>query len=78
MSKTKSSSGYSKKGKNKSENSENNVGKRFCTLREGVPRSFSPSVAGERLRLIRMNADKWVNGTLLHYAFFENTGQFKK
>lgn len=78
MSKTKSSSGYSKKGKNKSENSENNAGKRFCTLREGVPRSFSPSVAGERLRLIRMNADKWVNGTLLRYAFFENTGQFKK
>ena len=39
---------------------------------------MSPSVAGERLRLIRMNRDKWVNGTLLHYSFFETGGSFSR
>lgn len=57
---------------------KNIAARRFCTLREGPPREFARTVAGERLRLIRMNGDKWVNGTLLRYAFFENTGQFKK
>ena len=52
--------------------------RRICTLREGPPHEFAPTVAGERLRLIRMNQDKWVNGTLLRYGFFENTGQFAK
>jgi hypothetical protein len=56
----------------------NIAARRFCTLREGLPREFAPTVAGERLRLIRMNEDKWVNGTLLRYGFFENTGQFTK
>ena len=50
--------------------------KRYCNLREGPTRQFAANVAGERLRLIRMNEDKWVNGTLLHFAFFENSGQF--
>ena len=50
--------------------------KRYCNLREGPTRQFAVNVAGERLRLIRMNEDKWVNGTLLHFAFFENSGQF--
>jgi hypothetical protein len=56
-----------------------NIGaRRFCILREGLPREFAPTVAGERLRLIRMNEDKWVNGTLLRYGFFENTGPFTR
>ena len=43
---------------------------RRCTLRPEQPRSFSPTVGPERLRLIRMNNTKWVNGTKLHYFFF--------
>jgi len=31
--------------------------KRFCTLREGPPPQFAPSVAGERVRLIVMNSE---------------------
>jgi len=50
---------------------------RFCTLREGPPRAFSPSVGGERARLIILNGNKWVNGTTIKYAFFENAGTFK-
>jgi hypothetical protein len=41
-----------------------------CSIREGPPRQFAPDVAGERMRLIVMNHDKWVNGTVLRYAFF--------
>ena len=48
--------------------------RKLCTIREGPTREFAPSVAGERARLIRMNEEKWVNGTLLHYAFFEDGG----
>lgn len=46
--------------------------RRLCRIRQGPPRQFAPSVAGERLRLIRVNDDKWVNGTHLTYGFFES------
>jgi len=46
--------------------------RRFCTIRDTTPRAFGPAVAGERARLIRMNEEKWVNGTLLRYAFFDD------
>jgi len=41
----------------------------FCTLREPPARVFDPSVAPGRASLIRKNAEKWVNGTVLHYHF---------
>lgn len=79
MSESKSSSEHPEKGQKKSETSyKNGGGKRFCSIREGVPKTFASNVAGERLRLLVGNGDKWVNGTLLRYAFFENSGQFKK
>lgn len=52
--------------------------RKVCAIRQGPPRQFAPGVSGERTRLIIMNVDKWVNGTQLTYAFFENTGSFKK
>jgi len=51
--------------------------RRRCAIRQGPPRAFSPSIAGERLRLIVMNGSKWVNGTVLSYAFFPNRDPFK-
>lgn len=50
--------------------------RRRCMMREGPARQFAPNVAGERLRLIIMNQDKWVNGTVLRFAFFPASGQF--
>lgn len=50
---------------------------RLCALRVGPTRSLGPAVGGERARLIRVNEDKWVNGTNLRYAFFPNSGDFK-
>jgi hypothetical protein len=38
---------------------------------------LAATVGGERARLIRMHADKWVNGTTLTYAFFEDAGRFR-
>lgn len=52
--------------------------RRLCTIRAGAPRQFSPGVAGERIRLILVNADKWVNGTVLKYSFFEGQERFAK
>ena len=52
--------------------------RRFCGLREGPPRQFSPEVGGERVRLIVAHARKWVNGTPLKFAFFENRPAFAK
>ena len=52
--------------------------RRMCSIREGPPRSFPASLSGERARLIIMHADKWVNGTVLKYSFFESNGNFKR
>jgi hypothetical protein len=54
------------------------VARRFCGLREGPPRQFSPDIGGERVRLILAHARKWVNGTTLKYAFFENRSPFTR
>src|SRR5688572_20842219 len=50
-------------------------GRRKCMLRE-KPRDLAPGISGERARLILQNVDKWVNGTLLRYAFFESRQPF--
>jgi hypothetical protein len=48
--------------------------RKLCTIREGPARELAPTVSGERARLILTNAEKWVNGTVLRYAFFEDGG----
>lgn len=43
----------------------------YCSLEAAPERTFSEDVSPDRSRLIRLNAQKWVNGTVLHYHFFD-------
>ena len=52
--------------------------RRMCAVREGPPRQFPSTLSGERARLIVMHADKWVNGTVVKYAFFEPKEPFAR
>lgn len=44
----------------------------YCQLPPVPPRTFGPHVSPYRARLIRYMEKKWVNGTLLRFAFFES------
>lgn len=44
----------------------------FCALPEVPERTFAPEVSAHRARLIRWIDKKWVNGTRLHYYFFDS------
>lgn len=48
----------------------------YCSMRELAPRTFSPDVSSGRAAAIILNDRKWTNGTILHYAFFENQPRF--
>lgn len=52
-------------------------GHRYCSLPQVAERELGPDVDPNRARLIRFNEKKWVNGTILHYYFFneETDGQ---
>jgi Astacin (Peptidase family M12A) len=43
----------------------------YCSLPVVREREFVPGVNEHRSRLILMNEKKWVNGTVLHYYFFD-------
>ncbi len=43
----------------------------YCDLPQSVPRSFAPDLTSERTSLILVSGPKWVNGTVLHYYFFD-------
>jgi len=43
----------------------------FCTLRNATPKLFESSVSLHRARLIQLLSNKWANGTVLHYYFFD-------
>lgn len=43
----------------------------YCSLPPVTPRALAPSIGPGRASLIRMNESKWVNGTVLHYYFFD-------
>lgn len=47
------------------------IARGFCSLREMPQRQFSPDVSHDRAQLIILLAKKWVNGTVLHYYFFD-------
>ena len=47
----------------------------FCRVPEVPERTFGPDVSEGRMQLIRTMSKKWVNGTVLHYHFF-NSGTF--
>lgn len=42
----------------------------YCSMKPQPERTFPTDVAPERSRLIRLKAQAWVNGTVLHYYFF--------
>lgn len=44
---------------------------RYCTLKHAPERPVSTGLTRGRLRLIRANEQKWLNGTVLHYYFFD-------
>ncbi|NES74104.1 MAG: hypothetical protein F6K24_57435, partial [Okeania sp. SIO2D1] len=43
----------------------------YCSLPEVPERVLSPEVNPHRANLILQNDKKWVNGTVLHYYFFD-------
>ena len=42
---------------------------RYCGTKPAPERTFGPDVGPQRAELIQLVAQKWVNGTVLHYAF---------
>ncbi|HUF29108.1 MAG TPA: M12 family metallopeptidase [Gemmatimonadaceae bacterium] len=44
---------------------------RYCSLPPEPPLELDPALDPARAALIRVMANKWVNGTVLHYYFFE-------
>lgn len=42
-----------------------------CAARPSLARTFGPNVHDGRVRAITTMTDKWVNGTVLHYFFFD-------
>jgi hypothetical protein len=46
----------------------------YCSLPEVPEREFSADVGAERAALIMLLGKKWVNGTVLHYYFFDQDG----
>ena len=44
---------------------------RYCTMRDPRPRVFSQNVTGDHMEAIIVLGSKWVNGTVLHYYFFD-------
>lgn len=45
----------------------------YCSVPHVPPREFDPGVSPERARLLIVTGNKWVNGTQLHYYFFEDS-----
>ena len=43
---------------------------RYCSNPARKPRQLDSNISGERAKLILSNSTKWVNGTTLHYYFF--------
>lgn len=44
---------------------------RYCSQPVAPPRPLPAELGAHRTRLIRTVRDKWVNGTVLHYYFFD-------
>jgi hypothetical protein len=47
----------------------NNI--QYCSMPQTVERTFSSDVDPNRQQLILLSANKWLNGTVLHYFFFD-------
>lgn len=49
------------------------AGRKFCDMPEMAVRSLSRNVDPQRAAFILHMTDMWVNGTVIHYCFFEHT-----
>lgn len=49
------------------------AGRKFCDMPEMAPRQLPQDVDPERAAFILHMDDMWVNGTVIHYCFFEHT-----
>lgn len=45
---------------------------RYCAMPERPQREFGPEVSADRAEAILATANKWVNGTILHYYLFDS------
>src|SRR5438105_5693232 len=44
--------------------------RRFCSLPKSKPRVLNTGITGDRAKLILQNSNKWANGTVLRYYFY--------
>jgi hypothetical protein len=51
---------------------EEQQGFSYCSLPVVPEREFAPDIGAERMSLIMLLGKKWVNGTVLHYYFFDD------
>lgn len=51
--------------------------KRFCSIPPEREREFDPEVHPGRVSLILRSSNKWVNGTVLRYAFFSSPSRWR-
>ncbi|MBM4387344.1 MAG: hypothetical protein FJ088_06360, partial [Deltaproteobacteria bacterium] len=51
-------------------------GRSYCCLPMVKERVFAPDVNPNRMRLILVSGKKWVNGTVLHYYFFDEPDEW--
>jgi len=49
---------------------------RYCSMPQPAERALPSNISSGRLRLIRVNESKWVNGTQLHYYFFRSPAKW--
>ncbi|MGW0584093.1 hypothetical protein ACWD25_51210, partial [Streptomyces sp. NPDC002920] len=47
---------------------------RYCSLAQQPVPAFAPGLAAERLGALMSGRRMWVNGTVLHYYFFDGEG----
>lgn len=71
MSKKKSATNEKETKSDSTYSGEQDTKHSYCSLPQVKEREFDPSVNPNRARLILRNGMKWVNGTILHYYFFD-------
>ena len=48
------------------------AGRKFCDMPEMAARVLAPDVDPRRAAFVLRVADMWVNGTVIHYCFFDH------